>query len=408
MNLFERSRLNSSYDIDTSKSLPVQDGIRREETQADPLSISSFAHAYSTIEAVRRGVDLVVDLGSEVNFDVKEKISTVGTHTAGGREQIRNTRLHKILNIQPNSGEDKSVFRRKILMDLILAGNAFMYFDGAELFRIPADRMSVHAGKRTKVSHYEYRPDGTKFKPHEIIHIADNAASSNLVGSSRLLSARNSITTMYEMLGFQQNFFKNGAVPGLVLTTPNILGKKIKERLIDYWIKTYNPKVGGRRPLILDGDFKVQTIASTSFKELDFEPSVEKHEDKILTSIGVPPILLKGGNNANIKPNMQLLYFTTVLPAVDKVMSGLESFFGYDLAKDVSKIASLQPELQDQSSYQTSLVNAGIITVNEARSALRFEKSDDPEADKLVKPANIAGSAANPSEGGRPPKEDKE
>jgi HK97 family phage portal protein len=211
---------------------------------------------------------------------------------------------------------------------------------------------------------------------------------------------------MYEMLAFQQNFFKNGAVPGLVLTTPNILGKKVKERLINYWIKFYNPKVGGRRPLILDGDFKVQTIAATNFKELDFEASVDKHEDKILTVIGVPPILLKGGNNANIKPNMQLLYFTTVLPIVNKLLATMEVFFGYDLALDLSKIASLQPELQQQSSYQTSLVNAGIITVNEAREALRFEKSDDPEADKLVKPANIAGSATNPSEGGRPPNED--
>lgn len=405
MNLFDRNRLNTSYDI-SSKSLPIQDGIMREEPRADPTSISSYAYAYSTIEAVGRGVDLVVDLASEVNFDVKNKINTVGRQVGAQATQIKQDRLHKILNVVPNPDEDMSVFRREVMMDLLLAGNAFIYYDGGSLYRVPANRITVVAGKQIKVAYFEDRGTGTKFTPDEMIHISDNAATSDLVGTSRLLAARNSITTLYEMLAFQQNFFKNGAVPGLILTTPNILGKKIKERLLDYWVKTYNPKVGGKRPLILDGDFKVQTVASATFKELDFEPSVDNHEDKILTAIGVPPILLKGGNNANIRPNMQLLYYTTVLPLVNKVMAALEAFFGYDLAKDVSQIASLQPELREQSSYQTSLVNAGIITPNEARQNLRFEKSEDPEADKLRVPANIAGSAANPSEGGRPLNED--
>jgi hypothetical protein len=74
--------------------------------------------------------------------------------------------------------------------------------------------------------------------------------------------------------------------------------------------------------------------------------------------------------------------------------------------KDVTDIPALQPELRDQSQYYTSLVNGGIITVNEAREHLGFEPVDGQ--DDVRVPANIAGSAANPDEGGRPVEEEEE
>jgi hypothetical protein len=58
--------------------------------------------------------------------------------------------------------------------------------------------------------------------------------------------------------------------------------------------------------------------------------------------------------------------------------------------------------LKDLAAYHTTLVNGGIITPNEAREELRYEKVIEADADKLRVPANIAGSASNPSEGGRP------
>ena len=62
--------------------------------------------------------------------------------------------------------------------------------------------------------------------------------------------------------------------------------------------------------------------------------------------------------------------------------------------------------MRDQSSYYTSLVNGGIISVNEAREQLGFEPLNG-QVDVSV-PANIAGSAANPDEGGRPTEEEED
>jgi hypothetical protein len=107
-----------------------------------------------------------------------------------------------------------------------------------------------------------------------------------------------------------------------------------------------------------------------------------------------------GGNNANIAPNLRLFYMETVLPIVKLYVSSLERYFGYDVEAITSSVSALQPELKDIASYHASLVNGGIITPNEARQELRYPKLDGQDTIRI--PANIAGSAANPSLGGRP------
>ena len=81
-------------------------------------------------------------------------------------------------------------------------------------------------------------------------------------------------------------------------------------------------------------------------------------------------------------------------------------FFGFELREDISDIPALQPELRDASAYYTSLVNGGIITAAEARERLGFEPIEGTEEIRV--PANIAGSATNPDEGGRPVEESEE
>ena len=83
-----------------------------------------------------------------------------------------------------------------------------------------------------------------------------------------------------------------------------------------------------------------------------------------------------------------------------------ERFFGFKLNEDVSEVPALQPELRDQASYYATLVNTGILTPNEAREALRLETIDGFDQPRV--PANIAGSAANPEQGGRPTEETEE
>ena len=100
-----------------------------------------------------------------------------------------------------------------------------------------------------------------------------------------------------------------------------------------------------------------------------------------------------------------MYYLETILPIVRKINYAFERFFGFNLLEDVSDIPALQPELKDKAAYYTSLVNGGIISPNEAREAMRLEQLEG--LDEVRTPVNIAGSAVNPSEGGRPSEEEE-
>ena len=127
---------------------------------------------------------------------------------------------------------------------------------------------------------------------------------------------------------------------------------------------------------------------------------MKTHNERIMTAVGVPPILLAGGNNANISPNLRLFYLETVLPLVKLYVSAVERYFGYDVEAITSNISALQPDIGEIAKYHSTLVNGGVITPNEARVELRYPKIEGQDTIRV--PANIAGSAANPAQGGRP------
>lgn len=380
------------------KANPAQYVIAQEEgTNISTDSSISYANAFDKLETVNRGVSMIVNACASLDYDIKDKV------VEGSVSGMRVKTLHSLLNFKPNPYQSQQDFRASIFTDFVLEGNIFIYYDGVYLYHLPARQVQINPDFKTLVSSYTYNNTVT-FKPDEIIHIRDINSTSIYRGSSRLAAADRNIKILYKMQTFQEQFFENGTVTGLIFTTENTLGQVAKDKTLAMWQSKYSPKNGARRPMILDSGLKVSPMATASFQDMDFDVSIKTHDTKILKALGVPPILLDGGNNANISPNLRLFYLETVLPIVNKYVSAIERFSGYDVGPVTSSVSALQPELKDVAAYHTTLVNGGVLTPNEARVELRYEKDKDPESDKLRVPANIAGSAANPSVGGAPKK----
>ena len=376
---------------------PSQYVISRDEgmTIDSRENVTNYRQAYETLEVVNRAVNMIVDDSAEVPYDVGEKIQGIQPI----KKDIRRTRVDLLLNKEPIPFQDVSTFKRNLLIDLLIDGNIFIYFDGAHLYHLPADHMTIHSDENTYIEKYTF-DHSIDYSPSEIIHIKENSFNSIYRGVPRLKPAFRTMQLLSSMRRFQDNFFKNGAVPGLVLKSPNTLSEKIKERMLQAWVARYNPQSGGRRPLFLDGGLEVENLTEVSFKDLDFQEGINNNEKIILKALGVPPILMDSGNNANLRPNHRLYYLETILPITNKIKYAFERYFGFKLDENVSGIPALQPELRDQASYYATLVNSGIMTPNEAREALRLEEISGFDQPRV--PANIAGSAANPEEGGRP------
>lgn len=364
------------------------------ETSSEPTY--NYRSAYEKLEIVNRGVNMLVDDAAQIPVRVGEQVK--GDAVVKG---VRKATIERLLNFEPNPFQDINTFRRNLFIDYLIDGNIFIYFDGVHLYHMPADKMKIETSTTTYVKKYVFNGD-MDYSPKEIIHIKENSFQSIYRGTSRLRPALRTMTLMHSMRNFQDNFFKNGAVPGLIIKSPNTLSMKIKDRLITSWQEKYRPDSGGKRPLILDGGLEVDKIADVNFQQLDFQGSIADNEKIVLKALGIPPIMLDSGNNANIRPNMRMYYLQTVLPIVKKLNAGYQRYFGFSIVDDVTDIPALQPELSDMANFYTSLVNTGVLTANEARDRLGFDPDTDPASDTLRIPANIAGSAADSSQGGRP------
>lgn len=377
------------------KANPAQYRIAEAEgtqvgTDAKPLT---YAQAFKKLESVNRSVTMVVNAAASLDYDIKDKVNE------GVVVGLRQKTLNNLLNFRPNPYQSAQEFRQCIFTDLLIDGNAFVHFDGTFLYHLPASNVEILTDSKTFIKGYRYN-GAVDFKESEVFYFRDTSSESIYRGASRLEAAERSVKILYSMQQFQEQFFDNGAVFGLVLTSENTLSQLAKEKTINYWLQKYNTKGGGKKPIILDSGLKPHNISDTNFKEMDFDQSIKTHSEKIMTAVGVPPILLMGGNNANISPNLRLFYLETVLPAVRKYVSALERYFGYDVEPITSNVSALQPELKDIAQYHAGLVNGGVITPNEARKELRYDPIEGH--DTLRIPANIAGSAADPSQGGRP------
>ena len=378
--------------VETVEKLnPIQQYV--QEINSSREDHTSYERFYEELEIVNRGVNMIVDDVAEIPVRVGD--ATKGQNIVKG---LKRSKVDLLLNKEPNPFQDINTFKRNLVTDYLLDGNIFIYFDGAHLYHIPADNVTIHSDTKTYIEKYTY--NDVDYSPDEIIHIKENSFYSTYRGVSRLKPAVRTMKIIRAMRTFQDNFFNNGAVPGLVLKSPNTLSDRIKERMMASWQARYRPDSGGRRPLILDGGLEVDSISDTNFKDLDFQNAILENEKIILKALGIPPILLDSGNNANIRPNLRLYYLESILPIHRKMNYALERFFGFEIKEDVTEIPALQPELRDQSAYYTSLVNGGIITAAEARERLGFAEIDNTQDIRV--PANIAGSAANPDEGGRP------
>jgi len=359
----------------------------------------SYVLFYESLEIVNRAVNMIVDDAAEINY-------SIGTEKVGFpmRPGIKRKTLDTLLNYQPNPYQDIHSFRRNLLMDLMLDGNMFIYFDGTHLYHLPSTKMTIYADESTYIERYEF--DGRiDYSPNEIIHIKDNNSQSIYRGISRLRPAVRTMKLMKSMRDFQDNFFNNGAVPGLVIKSPDTLSPRVKDRMKEDWKQQYRPQSGGRNPLILDGGMEIDSISNVSFKELDFGPSIDSNEKIVLKALGVPPVLVDSGNNANIRPNHRLYYLETIIPIIKKLNSAYQAFFGFEIYEDVAGIPALQPELRDEAAYYSTLVNGGIMTPDEARMGMGLDPLPNESGTQIRVPANIAGSAVNPSQGGRPPEE---
>lgn len=398
------------FDFFKTKSNPVQRTIGQDEGTGKSGNTHKLTatNAYELDSVVNRCTNILVDNSAEVNFDVKDKFSFTPLARVNKRQ------LNELLNIRPNPYMDSSLFRRLTYLDYWFGGRCFIYWDGASIYHLPEGKMEVIASETNDTGYIDhYLFDGNvKFFPNEIIYIKDNSyknyGASQISANSRYMAAHNDTIRKDKINTYKEKFIDSGTVLGVILETEQVLNRNFKQRILDDIKLNYNANSGkfSNTALILDGGLKAKPTNQTSISDIGITEDRKAYNDSICTALGVPPILLDSGNNANIRPNIQMFFYMTILPNLKKFESAFENFFGFDLKLDTRDVPAMLPDVGEETSRIVQLVNNGIITGDEGRIELRMDPTGDPLMTTIRIPQNVSGSATGVSgqQGGAPKK----
>ena len=394
---------------DNTKAMPEQPDSRYgQEHTTNQWDANNLYNAYNLFECVNRGVNLIANSIATMPIDVKDRIPNYVPPSKLKFPFYRGNDLSVLLNVAPNPDQDRVELFTGIGIDLMLTGNAFLYFDGKHLYRLPVIYVKVKAGLNRLVESIIYTPNGADiyFEPDEIIRIKYGSATNPYIGTSPLSSALTSLGIIDKMNTYQSNYFKNSTILGVVLHSKNILGQRTKERL-KRELSSYRPDTGANKPIVLDGDVTLENLSKQTNRDLDYDVSLKNREYKAYHALGIPPTIIDPGTSTTIQETTKLFYIATVIPLMQRIVSSLERYFGVDMKIATGEVPALIPDERNKAQSLQTLVNSGILTRNEAREEIRYGKHDAEFADDLIIPANIAGSALDSSVGGRPSNADK-
>ena len=150
--------------IDREKLNPAQE-FYDHKIDASREPITQYERAYEELEIVNRGVNMIVD-------DTAEIRTKVGPAIAGKSivKNIKRSRVDLLVNQEPNPFQDINTFRRNLVIDFILDGNIFVYYDGVHLYHLPSDKMTINASETTYIESYTFQSD-LVYRPVSYTHL---------------------------------------------------------------------------------------------------------------------------------------------------------------------------------------------------------------------------------------------
>ncbi len=188
------------------------------------------------LTAVWRAVSLLSNKVAELPMLVYRRIEN------GGKERDVNHPLYDLLHLRPNSYQTAFEFKDMMMGHLLLRGNAYAEIipTGGQAVSelIPRNPDCIHPfwapdGRRA----YEYQPLDGKSRvilQDEMFHVM-GYSQDGLIGMNPIECHRRSLGLAIGAEKFGARFFKNDAMPGMILEHPGSLSEKALQSLKESW-----------------------------------------------------------------------------------------------------------------------------------------------------------------------------
>jgi HK97 family phage portal protein len=299
---------------------------------------------------------------------------------------------HAIINLlyKPNPFQSKREYFEALTAFALLSGNSYLEKNGPdngppmELYTLRPDRIQIKPDPINFVGGYIYKTSaGEKtFDPNKIMHIKLFSALSDYYGLSPIQVAGRGIDNDNAANAWNNSMLNNGARPTGAMVTEDFLQDEQYNRLKGEIDTMYKGSKNAGKPMLLEGGLKWHEMG-LSPRDMDFIQSKKLSRVEICAAFGVPPEIVGDKEHAtysNYQEARQAFYQDTVLPMLDlirdKLNAGLVPDFGDSslyLDYDKDSIEALQENADTEAQRIREDVKAGILTVNEGRTARGYE-----------------------------------
>jgi HK97 family phage portal protein len=346
----------------------------------------------------------------EMNVICHAAVKLVGTAVAGVPwllydEEDNEITEHPILDLleKPNRYQSHAPFFREMIANKKLFGNNYIepvFPDTpgrppAELYNLHPRFMKIEPGTTEKVYRYLYERNGKKvyYEPDEILHQKEFHPNDDFFGLPVTKPAAMSIDQNNESKRWNLNLLKNGAKLGGLLMNKGTMTPKETKRLKEQIREEYAGAENAGTPMVLEGEWTWQPITMNA-QEMDWREGQKMTAREIALAFLTPPEMLGDSSNktySNYQESRKAFYLEAVLPELDDIQDELNWWLcpmfgeGLRLAYDKDGIEALAENRKDVWEAAIAAVKGGIITPNEAREVMQYDRSKDPEADKLQK-----------------------
>ncbi len=293
---------------------------RKEKRIADPWVIGGVdkygrpTNAAIQIAALHRCVAVI-----------SESIATLPIHvyqmTKDGRVPKPSHPLQSLLYSTPNRRMIPCVFWQSVVENTVLLGNGYVEIARDENTRPvelwPLCPAEVYADAELDgTPNYTVTRAGTahKLADSDVMHIPGQGYD-GLRGSSLLERFRTVFGITISADTLAESYFRQGAKPSGVLSTPDEMSEDAEKNLIDAWRRLYEGASNAGRIMLLQQGVKFDAL-SISFADSEFLKNREFQVAEVCRVFGVPMhmVMAPGGTYASDEARAREFYSLTLQP----------------------------------------------------------------------------------------------
>lgn len=353
---------------------------------------STYTNEYAMkLSAVYRAVNCISDSVAQLPLEILK------IDKNGYKLKDRKNPSFKVLNAKPNKRMTRYTFISLIIQSMLLKGNGFAYIvrdkEGVveQLIFIPSDYVSIIPPK-TIFEPVSYKITGIKgnIDAKDILHFI-NQTYDGVIGVSTLQYARNSLGLYFDAEKFASNFYAGGCALGGFIKADTSLTPKQKQEIKEGFKGAFGKNGESNGLAVLEGNLHYEPI-TVNPQDSQMLQNREFSVIDVARWFGVSPVKLMDLSKSSYSTveATQLAFLTdTISPLLEKIELEFETKLfpdgDVDIRFDVSQL--LRADRQSLASYYSTLIQNGVMQINEVRRELDLPSVEDGDVNFV--PVNL-------------------